>query len=100
MIQRILITMALALCMLFGIPAVYGQQSPEKVQKTVTKAMAASEPILHTLLFGSSVDVSSFVKSPEVRWIFAIAIAFALAALLAPPLRPAGEDRRPQGDQR
>jgi len=37
MIQRILITMALF--MLFGIPAVYGQQSPEKVQQKVSQAM-------------------------------------------------------------
>ena len=35
--QRILITMVLF--MLFGIPSVYGQQSPEKVQNKVTKAM-------------------------------------------------------------
>lgn len=38
MIQRTLITMALF--MLFGIPAAYGQQSPEKVQEKVTQAMS------------------------------------------------------------
>jgi hypothetical protein len=37
MIQRILITMALF--MLFGIPAAYGQQSPEQVQEKVTQVM-------------------------------------------------------------
>jgi hypothetical protein len=37
MIQRILITMALF--MLFGMPAAYGQESPEKVQEKVVQAM-------------------------------------------------------------
>jgi hypothetical protein len=37
MIQRILITMALF--MLFGMPAAYGQQSPKKIQEKVTQVM-------------------------------------------------------------
>jgi predicted RNase H-like nuclease (RuvC/YqgF family) len=43
MIQRILITMALF--MLFGIPAAFGQQSPEKVQQKVTAAMGTEASV-------------------------------------------------------
>jgi hypothetical protein len=52
MIQRILITAALI--MLFGIPAAFGQQNPEQVQKKVTDAMG--------------VEASAQVKADEWGW--------------------------------